>query len=53
MGVSDVRDLVAHLAEALDVLAEGLILLLHHSEQVVVGERALKRPLEVGDELLA
>ena len=53
LGVRDVRDLVAHLAEALDVLAEGFILLLHHGPQVIVGESTFVRPFEVGDELLA
>ena len=51
--VRDVRDLVADLAEALDVPAEGLASLLAHSTQVVLGEGALVRALEVCNELLA
>ena len=51
--VRDVGDLVADLAEALDVLAESLARLLAYSAQVVVGEGALVRALEVRDELLA
>lgn len=52
-GVLDARDPIANLAEALDVLAQRLTLSLHHCVEVVEGERALVRPLEVGDELLA
>ena len=44
LGARNVRDLVAHLAEPLDVLAERLILLLHYGVQIVVGEGALVRP---------
>ena len=47
--VGGVGDLVAHLAEALDVLAEGLARILAHGTEVVVHEAALVRALEVGD----
>ena len=51
--VGDVRDLVADLAEPLDVLAEGLARPLLDDSQVVVGVGTLVRALEVGNELCA
>ena len=48
--VGDVRNLVADLAEPLDVLAEGLARPLLHKAQVVVGVCTLVRALEVGNE---
>ena len=51
--VGDVRDLVADLAESLDVLAEGLARPLLDDAQIVVGVGTLVRALEVGDELCA
>ena len=51
--VGDVRDLVADLAEPLDVLAEGLARPLLDDAQIVVGMGPLIRALEVGDELRA
>ena len=51
--VGDVRDLVADLAEPLDVLAEGLARPLLHETQVVVGVGTLVRALKVGNKLHA
>jgi hypothetical protein len=52
-GIGGARDLVVHLAEVLDILAEGLARALTHGTQVIERERALVRALEVGDELSA
>ena len=53
LGVGDAWDLVADLAEALDVLTQGLTGALAHSAEVVPGAGSLVRPLEVDNELLA
>ena len=46
-------DLVARLAETLEVLAQRLVGALSHSTEVMKGEVVLIGTLEVGDELLA
>ena len=51
--VGDVRNLVADLAEPLDVLAESFTRPLLDDAQVVVGVGTLVHALEVGDELCA
>ena len=51
--VGDVRDLVADLAEPLDVLAEGLARPLLDDTQIVVRVGTLVHALEVGDKLPA
>ena len=53
LSVRDVRDLVADLAEVLDVPTEGLARPLACNVKVIVGEGALVRALEVGHESLA
>ena len=51
--VGDVRDLVADLAEPLDILVERLARPLLYDAQVVVGVGTFVRALEVGNELCA
>jgi hypothetical protein len=51
--IGDPRNLVPHLAEALDVLTQRLALVLTHRLKVVLGGGALVRGHEVGDELTA
>ena len=53
VGVLEVWDRVAHLTEALDVVAQRLVRLQMHGSQVVGGEGTLIRTLEVGEEDLA
>ena len=48
--VGGIGNLVAHLAEAMDVLADGLARLLAHGAKVVVLEATLVRALEVRHE---
>jgi hypothetical protein len=49
--VGDPRDLVPHLAEALDILTKRLALVLTHCLKIVLGSGALVRGHEVGNEL--
>jgi hypothetical protein len=51
--IGDPRNLVPHLAEALDVLAKRFTLVLTHRLEIILGGRALVRRHEVGDELTA
>jgi hypothetical protein len=51
--VGDPRDLVPHLAEALDILTKRLALVLMHCLKIVLGGRALVRGHEVGNKLTA
>jgi hypothetical protein len=51
--IGDPRNLVPHLAEALDVLAKRFALVLMHRLEIILGGRALVRRHEVGDELTA
>jgi hypothetical protein len=51
--VGDLKNLVAHLAEALDVLPKRLALNLAHRFEVVLCSGVLIRGHEIGDELLA
>jgi hypothetical protein len=51
--VGDPRNLVPHLAEALDVLTKRLALVLTHRLEIILGGGALIRGHEVGDELTA
>jgi hypothetical protein len=49
--VRDPRDLVPHLAEALDILMKRIALVLTHRLKIVLSSGALVRGHEVGDEL--
>jgi hypothetical protein len=51
--IGDPGNLVPHLAEALDVLAKRLTLVLTHRLEIILGGGALIRRHEVGDELTA
>jgi hypothetical protein len=51
--IRDPRNLVPHLAEALDVLTKRLTLVLTHRLKIILCGGALIRGLEVGDELTA
>jgi hypothetical protein len=51
--IGDPRNLVPHLAEALDVLTKCLALVLTHRLKIILGGGALVRRHEVSDELTA
>jgi hypothetical protein len=51
--VGDPGNLVPHLAEALDVLAKRLALVLAHHLKIILGGGALIHGHEVGNELMA
>jgi hypothetical protein len=51
--IGDPRNLVPHLAEALDILTKRLALVLTHCLKIILGGGALVRGHEVGDELTA
>jgi hypothetical protein len=51
--IGDPRNLVPHLAEALDVLTKHFTLVLAHRLEIILGGGALVRWHEVGDELMA
>jgi hypothetical protein len=51
--IGDPRNLVPHLAEALDVLTKHLALVLTHRLKIILGGGALVRGHEVGDKLTA
>jgi hypothetical protein len=51
--IGDPRNLVPHLAEALDILTKCLALVLMHRLKIVLGGGALVRGHEVSDELMA
>ena len=51
--VSDVRDLVALLGKASDVISKGFSRLLNNIVEIKLCTRAFKDTLEVGDEVVA